>query len=224
MRKFSFIAAICFMGSVGLISNAAAKQTAKSSTAVSTIFTAPKEGSTTVSLLIAGGSKAVDATVNDNATMGGICRHCGMPLRFKPANAGKVCDMCPCGDPMTECIAWIKLKHNDWQEMLRALPAGTGLQVAFKTAGNPASGISRLIVDRRVVLLPIESKTDPSDSQILKWAKPLGGTKVNLLNGGKQVEITLKSDWTGQKEAKLAKDLNSLGIQIAFKSDEVASQ
>ncbi len=198
---------------------------------VGSLWKAPADGAQSVSLIILNQPKPVVVAIKDSTVLGGTYLQGGKELRFKPADAGKICKECSSDDTMAACVAGTNLKHSTWQEMLDMLPLGTGLRIAYNKAGDPNSGLKSLIVDRRMAILPIKSSADLSAgqadhirAQLLKLAKPLGGTSVELGDGGRQCIISLKSDWTNEKEAELARALDNLGLHIAFKTGEVASK
>lgn len=187
----------------------------KAKDVVTTFWAMPKEPGT-VTLLALGEAKPITVAAGAETVFGGICHECNMPLRFKSATAAKSCDTCGCAVSVAECLAWGHLKPNSWEGMLKALPPGTALRAIYNTKDKPESGLKSLIVDRRVVLLPVEGMGDRTREELLLLVKPFGGVRAEMTGSGKQLSITLKDDWTAAREIRLEKALAASGAKVAF--------
>jgi hypothetical protein len=163
-----------------------------------------------MTLVVAGQPEPVTVTVNDKTILAGICLDCSLPLEFKPGEAAKKCSVCGCAVTNAACIVGKPMKDNTWQGMMKGLPHGVGLRPTFNTPDKPESGVSKLVVDLRSVLLPVTGLDSQTPDQLLALVKPLGGTKAELIDGGKRLSVHLKSDWTAEREGKLEKALIKL--------------
>ena len=122
--------------------------------------------------------------------------------------------VCGCSVSNAACIVGKAVKEGTWRAMLKALPRGVGIRPTFNTADKPESGLKKLIVDLREVLLPVAGLDGQSPDQLLSLVKPLGGTRAELINGGKRLSCHLKSDWTADKEGKLEKALAKVNAKV----------
>jgi hypothetical protein len=158
-----------------------------------------------VEIVMPGAAAPVTTTVSDTTIFAGICLDCMLPLEFKPAQTGKNCAVCGCAVSNAQCIVGKPVKEGTWQAMLKALPHGVGLVPTYVEAGKPESGLKKLVVNLRAVILPVSGLDGQSADQLLALAKPIGATKAELVDGGKILSITLKTDYTHDKAAKLEK-------------------
>lgn len=192
-----------------------ADQAAKisASGALTTLAAAPADGMK-LSLLVAGEDKPVAVALSADSQLGGICVDCMLFQTFKPDAITKACMMCGCGSPNADCVSWAHLKTPDLVSFFKALPKGVGLRASYVTADKPDSGVKTLYVDRRTVLLPVDGLSSQTPDQLTALVKPFDGTKAELMDGGKQLVIHLKDDWTSDKEAKFEQALTKSGGKI----------
>jgi len=203
--------ALAAVGVVGM-SQARADETRTTGNAAA-FWAVPKETGK-VTLLIPGQKDPVTTSVSEATIFGGICLDCNLPLEFKPGEAAKNCSVCGCAVSNAQCIVGKPLKSNTWQAMLQMLPHGTGLVPTFNDADKPESGLKKLVITLRAVMLPVSGLDTQTPDQLLALVKPLGGTKAELLDGGKLLAISLKSDWTAERATKLEKALNGVNAKI----------
>jgi hypothetical protein len=189
--------------------DAATKTTAK----VAAFWTTPKEAGKLM-LVVPGQKDPVTTTVGDATIFGGICLDCNLPLEFKTGDTAKNCAVCGCAVSNAACIVGKPVKSNTWQAMLQQLPHGTGLVPVYNEADKPESGLKKLTVTLRSVLLPVSGLDGQTPDQLLTLVKPLGGIKAELLDGGKLLSISLKSDWTFERATKLEKALEKLNAKV----------
>lgn len=169
-----------------------------------------------VTVLPFGQSKPVATPMSNDAVVGGICRHCDLRLEFRAADAPKKCPMCTCGATNASCLIVKSTEHSLWQEMLAVLPRGTALNITYAVPEKPESGIKRLDVDRRTVLLPVEGLEQTAAAELLAMTKPLGSVRAESAVEGRQIKLTLKEDWDLNKESRLEKALEKRGARIAY--------
>jgi hypothetical protein len=186
-------------------------------------WTLPKEDGK-VSLIVAGQKDPVTVAVSDATVFAGICLDCTLPLEFKPGEAAKNCNVCGCAVSNAACIVGRPIKPATWQGMLKQLPHGVVLSPTYNEADKPESGLKRLQIDLRAVLLPVTGLEGQTPDQLLALAKPLGATKAELIDGGKLLSLTLKSDWTAERETKLEKALTALNAKISVPEEPKAGQ
>ncbi len=200
---------------VGMTSPAFARDgdASKSAGALGTFWTAPKDGGK-LTLVLAGQAEPVTVDVSDKTIFSGICLDCNLPLEFKPDQAAKRCMVCGCAVSNAACIVGKPVKDGTWQAMLKGLPRGTTLRPTFNTSGKSDSGVSRLAVDLRSVLLPVVGLDSATPVQLLGLVKPFGGSQAELIDGGKRLSVHLKSDWTVDREAKLEKAMANLNAKV----------
>ena len=177
------------------------------------LWALPKEEGK-LTLLLAGKPEPVSTLVNGETIIAGICQDCSLPLKFKPGESAKKCSVCGCSVSNAACILGKPVKDGTWQTMLRELPRGVGLRPTFNTLDKPESGLKKLVVDLRSVLLPITGMDAQTPDQLLVLVKPLDGDKAELVDGGKRLSIHLKSDWTVAREVKLEKSLAKLNAKV----------
>jgi hypothetical protein len=199
----------------GIINLAYADQASKISAAgpLTALAAAPKDDGS-VLLLPSGDTRPLAFTIKADTTLGGICIDCMLFQTFKASDVTGKCQECGCGSPNAVCIAWKPLKTVTWQEMLKALPPGTGLRVVYNTADKPDSGLKGLLVDRRTVLLRVSGLDMKTPEELNGLVKLFDGTKAELTAGGTQLVIRLKDDWTVEKEAKFEAALTRAGGKI----------
>src|SRR5579871_2096128 len=177
-----------------------------------------------VTLVFAGQADPITVDVNDATVFAGICQDCSLPLEFKPAEAGKKCNVCGCAVSNASCIVGKPVKEGTWQAMLKQLPHGVGLRPTFNDPDKPESGVKKLVVDLRSVLLPVVGLDGQMPDQLLALVKPLGGSQAELIDGGKRLSILLKSDWTADREGKLEKALSKLNAKVAVPEESKATR
>lgn len=158
---------------------------------------------TNLTLFEVGSSAPIETVVNPTTIFGGICHHCGQFQPFKLVDGSKICNMCGCGEPNLECIGWEHFKSYDAANVLSSLPEGTGIRVVFNTAGNSASGIKDLYINRRQALVPVSGITTITSAALLNLLKPIGVSSAALVNGGSLLQLNLKNDWTVKSEEQL---------------------
>lgn len=208
----------------GTISRTNADETKSTQSAVKTaaFWAVPKDGGKLM-LLMPGHKDPVVTTVTDATLFGGVCTDCSLPLEFKSGEAAKTCSACGCSASNAACIVGKAVKSNTWQEMLKMLPTGAGLQPTFNEADKPESGLKKLVVTLRSLLLPVSGLDGRTSDQLLTLVKPLGGAKAELLDGGKLLSVALKSDWTADRATKLEKALEKINAKIVVPEEPKAA-
>ena len=201
------------LGLFGMVSPARADDAGKSK--VATFWTVPKEEGK-VLFLVAGQKDPITTSVAPTTIFSGICLDCNLPFEFKTTETGKNCNVCGCAVSNAACMVGKTVKGNAWQSMLKMLPHGTGLVPVYNEADKPESGLKKLAITLRSVLLPVSGMESQTPDQLLALVKPLGGTKVELLDGSKLLSISLKSDWTVERETKLEKALEKLNAKVVL--------
>ncbi|HLV78676.1 MAG TPA: hypothetical protein VKT32_00300 [Chthonomonadaceae bacterium] len=198
----------------GLGGQARADGTDKKATGtLTTMITVPKEDGP-VTLLVAGQAKTITAVISGDTMVGGVCEHCLLNQMFKAAASSKPCEMCGCGQTNARCIAWKDIKQSTWQEMFRSLPKYTGMKAIYNTADKPESGLKCLTVDLHTILMPVDGLSGQTPDQLNALVKPFGGSKAALLADGKQLQFTVKDEWTSEKETKFEQALTKAGGKI----------
>jgi hypothetical protein len=198
---------------VGICSPVRADDAAKAGGMLATFWALPKEDGK-LTLVVAGQPEPVTVAVSDKTILAGICQDCSLPLEFKPGEAGKKCMVCGCAVSNAACIVGKPVKENTWQGMIKGLPHGVGLRPVFNTPDKPESGLSKLVVDLRSVLLPVTGLDGQTPDQLLALVKPLGGSQAELIDGGKRLLVHLKSDWTVDREGKLEIALAKVNAKV----------
>ncbi len=186
-------------------------QPSKNDSVLSTYVALPKEDGK-VTLEVAGKTGRVTATIAAATVLGGICQDCQAPLEFIPALTAKVSE-CGCASNAV-CIAGKGAKEGTWQAMLKALPRGVGLNATFNVADQPESGLKKLIVDLRTIMLPVEGLTGKSPEQLQDLAKAIGAKQAELIDGGQRLVLRLKTDWSAQRSIQLDKALAALNAKV----------
>ncbi len=190
---------------------------------LASLWILPKEEGK-LTLVLTGQSEPVTVAVSEATVFGGICQDCQMHMEFKANESGKKCSVCGCDVTNAACIVGKPVKTPNWQGMLKGLPRGTGFQVEFNDPQKPDSGVKKLIVNLRTVLLPVTGLDNQTPDQLLALVKPLGGTEAELIDGGKRLSIHLKSDWTAAREDKLEKALTGLNAKILQPEETTTSK
>jgi hypothetical protein len=185
---------------------------------VSSIWTVQRDTSK-VSLITLDG-EPIPVSVQPETLIAGMCVHCNLVMEVAAGQIGKNCAKCACSAKSAECFVNRVAGEKGWPDLFRALPKGTTLLAEYQEPGKPESGLKRLTVDPKTALLPIKSDSLPSIDTLTTAAKGVGGTRVELGDDGKRLLIHLKSDWTQDRETRLAKLLSPSGIEVAFPSDE----
>lgn len=189
---------------------------------VSTMWTLQKEDAKV--RLITLNDDPILITIQPETLIAGMCVHCNLVMEIKAGQNAKNCTKCACSLSNTECFLNKVAGKNGWADMLKAMPPGTALLVEYLDAGKPQSGLKRLTIDYKTVLLPIKSASSPSAEDLKAAVRAVGGTSVELGDEGKRLLIHLKNDWTQDKEIRLAKSLAQIGVAIDFPAQETAAK
>lgn len=168
-----------------------------------------------VTLLVLKGDPLTLA-VQPDTRIAGTCVHCNIFMEVKAAQCAKSCTTCPCNNSNAECFVNKPAGKNAWADLFKALPKGTALRVETTQPDKPESGLKRLTIDCKTALLPIKSASAPALEDLTAAAKAVGGTSVEVSDEGKRLLIHLKTDWTQDKETRLAKALAQIGVDVAF--------
>src|SRR5579862_2099306 len=152
-----------------------------------------------LTLVIPGQAAPVITSVSDTTIFGGICLDCMLPLEFKAMQSGKNCSVCGCSASNASCIVGKPMKDGTWQAMMKGLPHGVGLVPTFVDPAKPESGLVKLVINLRSVVLPVSGLDGQTPDQLLGLTKAIGGTKAELLDSGKILSITLKTDYNADK-------------------------
>jgi hypothetical protein len=189
---------------LGLCCSVSADPPAAEAGKLATLWGAPQaDGKLTV--LIAGVADPVVTSFSDATTVKCVCLHCGLPLEYKAAEASKNCGVCGCQITNAACTAGVNTPAKTLTDALKLLPRGTALRVVFTDPEKPESGIQTVKVDLRHVLLPVSGLDAQTPDQLLDLTKPFGAKSAELIDSGKRLSITLKTDWTVDRANKLAK-------------------
>ncbi len=167
-----------------------------------------------VELVVPGQAAPVVSAITDTTVISGTCLDCMLPLEFKTTQTGKNCAVCGCSVSNAACIVGKPVKDGTWQSMLKALPKGVALTATFVEAGKPESGIKKLSVNLRSIVLAVSGLDGQSADQLLGLVKGIGGTKAELVDAGKVLVVTLKADYTADKATKLEKALIDANSKI----------
>ncbi len=183
----------------------------------------PKEDGK-LTLVLAGQAEPVTVAVSNTTILSGTCLDCNLPLEFKPGESAKKCNVCGCAVSNASCIVGKPMKDGTWQAMIKGLPHGVALRPTYNMPDKPESGLKRLAVDLRSVLLPVTGLETQTPAQLLLLVKPLGGSQAEMIDGGKRLSIHLKSDWTFAREAKLEKALTTMNAKLVVAEDAKPAQ
>jgi hypothetical protein len=222
-KRFGIVGLALAALALGAVAPLRADDAAKPAGKVVSFWTTSKEAGK-LELMTPGQKDPVTTTVSDATVFAGICLDCNLPLEFKTGETSKNCAVCGCAVSNAACIVGHAVKTNTWQAMLKALPAGTGLVPVYNEADKPESGLKKLTVTLRALLLPVTGLDSQSPDQLLALVKPLGGTKAELLDGGKLLSVSLKSDWTAERADKLTKALEKINAKIVAPEEAKAAQ
>lgn len=227
MKTLLGLTTVCLALALAMLGTAprarAGDDNSKPADVLASFWAMPKEDNS-VTLMALGQQKPATMALQDSTIMGGICFHCQLKLRFKASDAGKRCTVCPCPMSSARCVAGKALKPDNWQQMLLALPKGTGLHAVYNEEGKPESGLKSLVVDHKAALLPVDGLSSETPAQLLALVKPLGGTKAELAADGKQLQIAFKEDWTAEKETKFEKALEKAGGKLTYPAEPAAQK
>ena len=225
MRTFDLIGtaaiALAVMG-IGVSAPAHAGQ-AKAAGTVGAFWAIPKEDGK-LTMVIAGQTDPVTVNVSSTTVFAGICLDCNLPLEFKPSEAAKRCMVCGCVVSNAACIVGKAVKEGTWQAMIKGLPHGVVLRPTYTETDKPESGIKKLLVDLRAVLIPVSGLESQTPDQVLALVKPFGATSAELIDGGTRLSFKLKSDWTFDREAKLEKALAKLNAKLIVAEEPKPAQ
>jgi hypothetical protein len=122
---------------------------------LTTLWEAPKDD-TPLTLLVADQEKPITSTVKTDTIFDGICLHCQLKMQFTADKAPKKCHVCACALTCSECLCGKGDRQNRWETMLRTLPRGVALFLTFAEPDKPETGVTRVLVDKRTVLLPVD--------------------------------------------------------------------
>lgn len=214
---FLFLPALCL--SAGLTAYAVSAQgegtsPVKPDTAV-TLLVSPTD-SDQLTLAVWNRSRPIHSTVQADTVIESVCSHCQIAMKFTMESIGKGCALCPCGTRNAECLSGKSAPHNRRQEMFDALPRGTALRAEFRDPKRPEEGIKRLTLDWRTVLIPLHDPAVGDEGQILAQLKPIGAVRVKLADDRRQLLITLKEDWTTDREIRMEKLFARQGPSVSF--------
>jgi hypothetical protein len=158
-----------------------------------------------ISLTVSGQSAPVVTKVTDATVFAGVCQDCMLPMEFKSGQTGKSCAVCGCSVNNATCLAGKPVKDGTWQSMFKLLPQGAGLSIVYVDPSKPELGLAKVTVNLKAVILSVSGLDALTPDQLLALAKPIGATKVELLDSGKVLLVTLKVDYSAEKAAKLEK-------------------
>lgn len=198
------------------------KKSARPTGVVSTLWGLQDAGEK-VTLLVMHGDPLTLA-VQPDTLLAGMCLHCNIVMEVKAGQSAKTCTKCACNTGNAECFVNKVAGKNGWTDLFKALPKGTVLRVETMQADKPDSGLKRLTIDYKTALLPIQSASAPTLDVMLAAAKAVGGTSVELDDEGTRLLIHLKTDWTQDRETRLAKSLAQIGVDVAFPPQEKAAK
>jgi hypothetical protein len=187
---------------VGLFNTARADAPVDQTGVLASLWGAPQDDGK-LNLVLVGTANPVATSIADATMIKTVCLDCGLPLEFKACEAGKNCMVCGCQVSNAACLVGKPVKANTLLAALKMLPRGTVLHITFTDPAKPESGIQKLSVDLRHVLLPVSGLDGQTPDQLLELVKPLGGKAAELVDSGKRLSVLLKSDWTIERETKL---------------------
>jgi hypothetical protein len=193
---------------------AIADKTAARAGVESTIWALEKEASKVTLITLHG--DPVQVAVRPETLIAGICVHCNLVMEIPVGQLAKNCPRCACNSNGAECFVNKVSGKKSWADLLNSFPKGTTLLAEYVEPGKPESGMKRLTIDPKTALLPIRSASPPSLDAVIAAAKGVGGTSVELGEDGKRLLIHLKSDWSQDREIRLAKLLAPSGVEVAF--------
>lgn len=197
-------AALCIAASVAARADGAA---------TGSFWQLPKEAGA-IQLVMPGQAAPVTTSITDATIFVGICQDCMLPFQFTPLQAGKNCMVCGCSVNNASCMVGKPVKDGTWQSMVKQLPHGVGLVPTYIDPAKPESGLKQLVVNMRAVVLPVSGLDGQTPAQLLGLVKAIGGTKAELLDSGKLLSITLKTDYSADKAAKLEKAITGANGKI----------
>jgi hypothetical protein len=201
---------------------ARADNTDKAGRKLATYWTIPKEDGK-VTLVLAGQPEPATVAIADSSLFAGICQDCSLPFEFKPAEAGKGCNVCGCAVSNASCLVGKPIKGG-WQTMLKALPHGTALWITFNDPDKPESGVKKMAVDLKSVLVPVTGLDGQTPDQVLALVKPLGATQAELIDSGKLLSVKLKDNWTADRSSKLEKALAKINAKFTLPEEPKPAQ
>jgi hypothetical protein len=145
----------------------------------------------------------------------GTCIHCQIPLKCFVSELAKHCTVCPCGFSNAMCLTGKNSAEKDWAALLQAAPRGARFRVEYANPARPEEGLKRLNLDRHGALLPVKGLEDISSEQIQSLGKSAGAVKTELNSEKTRLQLSLKDNWTAEKEQRLEKGLEKLGARVA---------
>ncbi len=72
----------------------------------------------------------------------------------------------------------------------------------------------RLVVDRHKALFSVIGMATIATEDLLKIGKSVGATDVERSEDGKRLQLTLKEDWTADREARWERALSKVGAKV----------
>jgi hypothetical protein len=214
------VGAFCLF--IGGTVSADEKETGKKTGAILGFWSMPKEPGA-ITVLEIGVDTQKTIAVNPTTIFDGICEDCMLPFKFRASDSGKNCAVCGCAVSNAQCMAGKPIKGT-WQAMFAGLPRGVALRPTYNEIDKPESGFKSLVVDRHIVFLPVDGISMQTPEQLTALVKLIGGTKAELLNGGKHLTFSMKEEWTHATETKFEKALAKIGAKIVQPEQVAAAQ
>lgn len=160
-------------------------------------------------------SVAVKTKLGTDTLIEGICLHCQIVIKCRAHELSKKCPVCPCELSNAQCLTG-KSDINSLTTLLKALPTGTALRVEYFDTSKPEMGVRRLVVDRHKALFAVIGMITIATQDLLKIGKSVGATDVERSEDGKRLQLTLKEDWTVDREARWERALSKVGAKVVF--------
>jgi hypothetical protein len=159
-------------------------------------------------------SAPVQTVLTSETQVEGVCIHCNIEFKYRTDDLGKRCAVCPCGFSNAQCLTGKASSAKSWTTLLQDLPRGTRLRIEYTTPEKPGDGLKRMVVDRHGVLLPVEGLMGSTPEQRKALGKSVGAIRTEWNEDEKRLQITLKDNWTTEKESRLEKALAKLGARV----------
>ena len=168
-----------------------------------------------ISLIAFQQSNRINSALDAQTQVEGICIHCQLSLTCRIGDLAKRCAVCPCGMTNSVCLSGKKAAEKNWILFLQNMPRGTRLRVEYANPCRPEEGLKRLKIDFHGVLLPIEGIAGAIPDQVQSLGKSVGATHTELNSEKSRLQLSLKDNWTADKEARLEKGLAKLGAKVS---------